>query len=139
MSYNQLIITNNGALRTAMFNNVKKKNALNREAYIEITKALNEAAADDTVTVLALTGAGDFYSSGNDLTAILDSDNFEDALDKSSSIVRSLVHAFIRFPKLLVAVVNGPCIGIAATTVVLCDIVYAADTVCGNAKRTAGP
>lgn len=39
----------------------------------------------------------------------------------------SMVQAFIRFPKLLIAIVNGPAIGIAATVIALCDIIYAAE------------
>lgn len=39
----------------------------------------------------------------------------------------SMVQAFIRFPKLLVAIINGPAIGIAATVIALCDIIYASE------------
>jgi enoyl-CoA hydratase/carnithine racemase len=42
---------------------------------------------------------------------------------------RDFVNQFIMYPKVLVAVVNGPAIGIAATTLALCDIVYCTDKV----------
>lgn len=64
------------------------------------------------------------FSSGNDLTQ-----NF-DAPPDGHSIHQPLidmVQAFIRFPKLLVALVNGPAIGIAATVIALCDIIYASE------------
>lgn len=38
-----------------------------------------------------------------------------------------MVNAFIKFPKLLVAVVNGPAIGIGGTVIALCDIIYASE------------
>jgi Delta3-Delta2-enoyl-CoA isomerase len=38
-----------------------------------------------------------------------------------------MVNAFIRFPKMMVAIVNGPAIGIAGTVIALCDIVYASE------------
>lgn len=38
-----------------------------------------------------------------------------------------MVTAFINYPKIIISVVNGPAIGIAATTAALCDIVYASD------------
>lgn len=38
-----------------------------------------------------------------------------------------MVQAFIRFPKLFVALVNGPAIGISATVIALCDIIYASE------------
>lgn len=56
-------------------------------------------------------------------------DDFETARERELNNLRAIVHAFIRFPKLLVAVVNGPCFGIAATTIPLCDIVYASESV----------
>lgn len=42
---------------------------------------------------------------------------------------QKMIIAFIEFPKLLIAVVNGPCIGIATTVVALCDVIYAVDNV----------
>jgi enoyl-CoA hydratase/carnithine racemase len=37
------------------------------QMYDGLTRLLNEAAVDDRVVITALTGAGDFYSSGNDM------------------------------------------------------------------------
>lgn len=122
--YSTIILKNKGALRIIQFNNIKKKNALSQNGYKEITKAINDAANDDTVNVLVLTGTGDFYSSGNDITAAINSDH-----STRQQILRDFIHSFIKFPKLLIAVCNGPAIGVAATTLALCDVVYASNTV----------
>ncbi|XP_037026115.1 enoyl-CoA delta isomerase 2-like isoform X2 [Bradysia coprophila] len=92
------------------------------ECYDDINNALCAAAVDDTVNVVAITGAGDFFSSGNDLSS-MDMDNIDELRDSA----QKMLIAHIKFPKLLIAVVNGPCIGIAATIVALCDVVYAAN------------
>jgi enoyl-CoA hydratase/carnithine racemase len=39
--------------------------------YRDMALALQEAAADPKTNITAVTGAGDFYSSGNDLTALV--------------------------------------------------------------------
>lgn len=46
-----------------------------------------------------------------------------------SIFFRNFVSSFIRFPKVLVAAVNGPAVGISVTTLALCDLVYAAEKV----------
>ena len=45
------------------------------------------------------------------------------------SLIRSFVGSLIDFPKPIVAVVNGPAIGIACTILGLMDAVYASDRV----------
>ncbi|XP_063825240.1 enoyl-CoA delta isomerase 3, peroxisomal-like [Ostrinia nubilalis] len=62
-------------------------------------------------------------SSGNDLTAAF---NYEGVYDLYP-VLRDFIRAFIEFPKMLVAIVNGPAIGIAATTLPLCDLVFASE------------
>lgn len=44
-------------------------------------------------------------------------------------IYRKYVRAYINFPKPLVAVVNGPAVGISVTVLGLFDLVYATDRV----------
>ena len=41
----------------------------------------------------------------------------------------SLWSTFIHFPKPLIAVVNGPAVGVSVTLLGLCDLVYAIDNV----------
>lgn len=91
--------------------------------------ALNDAAVDDTVTIAAITGEGDYYSSGNDISNFLNISDPQRELATARATFKAMVESFYTFPKLLISVVNGPCIGIAGTTAALCDIIYATDTV----------
>ncbi|PNF39313.1 Enoyl-CoA delta isomerase 2, mitochondrial [Cryptotermes secundus] len=125
-----LEVTLRNGLLIIKFNRPSHKNAITVEMYIGLTRLLKEAAVDDRVVITALTGAGDFYSSGNDISKTLETfskANITQAIDQSCDRVRDFVSAFIDFPKILVAVVNGPAFGIAVTILGLCDVVYASD------------
>ncbi|KAJ1408543.1 ClpP/crotonase-like domain-containing protein [Ochromonadaceae sp. CCMP2298] len=110
-----------------ILNRPRKKNAFSKKMYAEISHALNAFSADASVKVVMITGAGDFYSSGNDLS------NFSQLMHPLSMAKAArhtcdtFVSSFINIDKPLIAVVNGPAIGIAATTLGLCDRVYASD------------
>ena len=114
-------------------NRPRKKNSFSPEMYVEVSSALSRAAADDDVSVTVITGEGDYYSSGNDLSNFLmidmsQPDALQKALDDSKHFLTIFVESFIKFPKLLIAAVNGPAFGIAATTIVLCDLIYASSS-----------
>jgi len=69
----------------------EKKNALNPELYAAITRTLNELSIRDDVAITAITGAGDYYSSGNDLMAAfesLGSSDIEATISNSVETVR---------------------------------------------------
>lgn len=118
----------NGIYRLT-FNRPEKKNAISLKMFEEVPKALKEAGDNDNVVICYITGAGDYYSSGNDInnfTARPDIDPADQA-KHANDVTRKFVAAFIDFPKPLIAGLNGPAIGIATTTLGLYDTVYASD------------
>ena len=118
--------------------------------YRDITSALARAGSDDAVRVCTLTAHGDYYSSGNDLNSFMNvtpggveriAREGEEILqyrctflENSSCIFHlifsAFVDSFIKFPKPLVAIVNGPAFGIMVTTLALADLVFSSDKVC---------
>lgn len=108
-----------------------KYNALSMEMYNKIAESLENANKDDAVKAVVLTGAGTYYSSGNDLKNFLRASEHEDGLvgglKLSIDILVRFVDSFINLEKFLIAAVNGPAIGIAVTTLGLCDYVIASD------------
>lgn len=119
-----LFVALEGNVRIIKFNRPEKKNALSPDIYKAITDILNQDAQDDAVVLTILTGTGDYYSSGND---IMESTTLTQGTEQAWIIFRNFIEAFIRYPKLLIAVVNGPAIGLAVTALPLCDVVYASD------------
>lgn len=127
MSKNLIITLQNG-VRTIKFNQASTKNSITDDMYRTIIKTLNTDASDDSVAVTILTGVGDYYSSGTDLKMKPNAmDDYETTISRSNQLIYDFISAFINYPKLLMAVVNGPAIGIAVTTLALCDLVYASD------------
>jgi enoyl-CoA hydratase len=59
MAYRNLDISNRGAVRTITVNRPDKLNALNRDTLNELTLAFAQAAQDDGVRAVVLTGAGE--------------------------------------------------------------------------------
>lgn len=126
--YETLVVTSEGDITKIVFNRPTKKNAINTQMYHELMLALGTASEDDSVMTV-VTGNGDYYSSGNDLTNFTDvrSGGLEEQVKHSVTLLRNFVNCFIDFPKPLVAVVNGPAVGIAVTLLGLFDVVYASD------------
>ena len=52
----------------------------------------------------------------------------KEAAEMSGHILRNYVACFIEYPKLLVAAVNGPAVGISATVLGLCDAVFMSES-----------
>ncbi|KAG8442442.1 hypothetical protein GDO86_011286 [Hymenochirus boettgeri] len=119
--YETLLITHQDNITTIAMNRPKKKNAISSKMFEELYLALDDASADDSVLTV-LTGFGDYFSSGNDL-----SNSTKNPKDNTILSLRSFVGKFIDFPKPLIAVVNGPAIGIGMTILGLMDLVYASD------------
>lgn len=122
-------ITKEDGVLTLTLNRPKKLNAITSEMYCCMRDTLNQAANDNDVRVFVLTGAGNFYSSGNDLANFtnIPPEGPQKLVADSRVLLKTFVEAFINFPKPLVCAVNGPALGIMVTTLALADLVYASD------------
>ncbi|CAI5671215.1 unnamed protein product [Oreochromis niloticus] len=127
-TYETLLVTKEDDITTIKLNRPAKKNAITTEMYNEIIAALEQAATDDSV-ITVVTGAGDFYCSGNDLTNFtkIPENGVEEMARHGADLLRKYVNAYIDFPKPLVAVVNGPAVGVSVTVLGLFDLVYATE------------
>ena len=77
--YQDLLITDDSGIRTVTFNRPTKYNAFNVQMYKDFTHALNAASSDNAVKAAMITGAGKYYSSGNDIS------NFTKALSPDTT------------------------------------------------------
>ena len=118
-----------GQRATATLNRPEKRNAINADVVTMLSAALEQAAADDAVRVVVLTGAGDAFSAGADLAALR---TMQDAtLVENLEDSRKLADLFLkiyRHPKAVIARVNGHAIAGGAGLAAVCDLSVASET-----------
>jgi len=136
----KVVISEEKGVRTIRLQRPEKKNALDAEMFDALTHQLKQAAADEEVKVVVLTGAGEHFSSGNDLgnflTAVSKGLHPADMAERGRAMLDNLVSEMIDFSKPLIAAVNGPTVGIMFTTLPLFDLVYASPTATFSAPFT---
>ncbi|MCK5863079.1 MAG: enoyl-CoA hydratase [Candidatus Hydrogenedentes bacterium] len=115
-----ILVSQEDGIMTIEFNRPDKKNALTHTMYNTMIDALEQAEAESTVRALCFRGAGTCFTSGNDLKDFL----ANPPSDEQSPVMRFL-HTLIDLKKPIVAVVQGPAIGIGTTMLLHCDIVLA--------------
>ncbi len=98
----------------------EKKNALTVSMYQELTAALERADASTDIRVVLLHGQPDVFTSGNDLKDFL-----ENPADGENHPGFRFLRTISKTRKPIVAAVNGACIGVGATMLLHCDLVYA--------------
>ncbi|XP_060778484.1 enoyl-CoA delta isomerase 2, mitochondrial isoform X2 [Neoarius graeffei] len=128
-AFQTLVVTTEDGITTIQLNRPQKKNAITREMYNDLMDALDLAGKNDSV-ITVLTGSGDYYCSGNDLNNFtkIPEEGIEQLAKDSGELLRRYVKAYIDFPKPLIAVVNGPAVGVSVTVLGLFDIVYATES-----------
>ncbi|PIK58043.1 putative enoyl-CoA delta isomerase 2, mitochondrial [Apostichopus japonicus] len=129
-NFQYLIYEVEGKAAKITLNRPNTKNSLNRELYFEVPAAFKKASEDPNITLVVLTGAGEYFSSGtdlNNLAHIPSRQQLKETCELGGSILQKYMESFIDFPKPLIAAVNGPAMGLAVTTLALCDVVYASD------------
>jgi len=113
---------------TIILNRPNKRNALSRAMIGELTQALSDLHMQRSVRAVIVTGAGPAFCAGMDLQEMLDASREENARQRwqdDADLYRDLLEAMWRFPKPLIAAVNGPALAGGAGLVLACDLVVA--------------
>lgn len=108
-----------GAVQIIELARADKKNALSQAMYLDLAKQLGAADSDPEVRVILLKGQAEIFCAGNDLTDFVNAG--PDAFDPVLVFMRSLY----QLKKPIIAAVAGAAVGIGATLLLHCDLVYA--------------
>jgi 2-oxoglutaroyl-CoA hydrolase len=100
-----------------------KMNRVPLAAREQLADLFSEAAEDDTVRFVVLTGAGGTFTAGGDIAAFLE------ATPEHLSRLAWNVAAAERFPKPVIARLQGYCLGVGLELALACDFRVAAEDV----------
>jgi 2-(1,2-epoxy-1,2-dihydrophenyl)acetyl-CoA isomerase len=131
--FETVTVHRDGAAATIALDRPDALNAWNRQLGADLLAALRDAADDDGVRAVRVTGAGRAFSSGADLRDIEAMD--ERRADGTPDIERLLherYHPIITLvrgmEKPVLAAVNGPAAGIGASLALAADLIIAAES-----------
>lgn len=125
MEYQDIIYVKKAEVATITLNRPERMNAFTTAMIDSIGRAFEDAAVDDAIRVILVTGAGRAFSAGLDL---------KEPPILSDTQSRSLMSHLLRLPtiattidKPTIAVINGAAIGWGLEMALLCDIRLAAE------------
>ncbi len=128
MSYEFIRVEKADGVARITLNRPDKLNSVHRPMARELALALTDAAADDSVRAVYLTGSGRGFCAGQDLEEAVGAGGSEPA--ELSEIVQASYNPVIRaisaLEKPVVCGVNGVAAGAGANLALACDIVIAA-------------
>lgn len=110
-----------GAILCVTFDRPEKKNAVNRAMYLAATGALRSADADPSIGAIVFSGSGCTFTAGNDIADFVEPD-----AQPGEFPAFTFIKALAACETPLIAAIEGLAIGIGATMMLHCDLVYAA-------------
>ena len=125
MNFECILYEKDQGIATIKLNRPEVLNAMNKQLWLDIQAALEDARTDPKVTVLIITGEGRAFSTGADLkeskTRTLE--EYRDYLVELQEASRKI----IRFEKPTIAAINGYALGSGYELALACDIRVAAE------------
>ena len=130
-----LLTTLQSATLTIEFNRPERANAFNSEMIAELQGVLRSAATDSQVRCVVLTGAGNSFCAGHDITEMLAAQgqniSYREHLQKTYN---PLILQIRKLEKPVIAAINGAVAGAGLGVALVCDLRIAAE----DAKFTVG-
>jgi len=124
--YETLLVEKQDRVAIVTINRPDKRNALNIKTREEGAAVLEELRADDSIGVVVFTGAGDkAFVAGADIAEFAGRTSIT---QRAVMLGRSLFTAVDSFPKPVIAMINGYCLGGGCELALACDIRIASET-----------
>ncbi|GAA6068435.1 chromodomain Y-like protein [Tachysurus ichikawai] len=125
--YRDIVVKKQDGFTHILFSTkTSENNSLNPDVMKEVQSAMATASADDSKLVL-LSAVGSVFCFGLDFIYLirrLTDDRKRESI-KMAETIRAFVNTFIQFKKPIIAAVNGPAVGLGASILPLCDVIWA--------------
>jgi methylglutaconyl-CoA hydratase len=125
LDYATILVANDGPVRTIALNRPHRRNAITPDMQMELIAALEDAAQSDS-RILVLTGSGEAFCSGLDLSSFEEAQG-ETAIDRRAEAERiaRLFLALYELPMPTIAAVHGAAIAGGSGLALICDFTLA--------------
>jgi len=124
-----VVVESEGGIGWIRLNRPEKMNAIGALTRHQLGEAIKQAERDDAVRVVVLTGSGRAFSSGADVTEMVQGGGMRTPEDVGKVLRNEYMPMLMRLrtmPKPVIAAMNGPAVGIGASYALACDIRIAA-------------
>jgi len=127
-----VLVERRGAVYTVRLNRPETRNALLPSTTLRYAEAIEAGAADPTVRVIIITGAGPAFCAGADLVAGMAEAQKRPYAEVIRDGFHRLIKAVVNAPKPVVAAIRGPAVGFGF------DLALAADLRIGSRASSYG-
>jgi methylglutaconyl-CoA hydratase len=117
---------------TIILDRPKQRNAIDRQMVRQLSQALEDIGQEKRIRAVILTGAGSDFCAGLDLKELLATRQQGEAealhqLQQDWQALAELIEQMLRYPKVLIAALDGAVLGTGLALVAACDLVVASD------------
>lgn len=125
--YETVQTARDGAVVTLTMNRPERRNALHPSLDRDLRDALSHVSDDESIRAVVLTGAGDGFCAGADLSVLKQGPTPEELYDHLTTRYLPLIEGLRSCPKPVLAGVNGIAAGAGMALALACDLVVMAE------------
>jgi len=126
--FEALEVSHDNGIVSVRLNRPQAKNAIDAQMHVELMDLLRLVGTDPDARVVTLTGAGNCFCAGGDMSLMERSLTDHALWGGNMDQARDLLMAIVDLDRPIIAAVNGAAVGLGATIALFCDIVIAAET-----------